>query len=212
MQRPLDLVSEVSLPTGTGLRSSVWQAMVHLAAVYLIARLCTPWLLRITHDAIIPLVTGRSPRIDLQFFYSHLFAFSFVPGFVAGFLNAKVLRGGIVRFVWMAPVTVLVFAFVFYAPGVYPTMILESNFREAFHYYFGWQFSIPQYSSYVDLQRNMFENVREVLRGTAQLRVSVPTYVGVAYSLGAWLSLRSSARSAKSPKLHLDFPKVERRI
>lgn len=91
-----------------------------------------------------------------------------MPGLVAGFLNAKLFRHGVVRFVWMAPAIVLAFAFGFYAP---------SNFREAFHYYFGGQFIIPKYSSDSGLQRNMFGNLGEVLRGTSQLRVTVPAYV-----------------------------------
>ena len=197
MRRPADSFDEVSTRTSTGLESGVWQAILHLAVVYAIARYCTPWLLTVTHDTIIPLATGRPPRINLQFFYSHLFAFSFVPGLVAGFLNSKLLRHRVVRFVWIVPVIVLTFAFVFYGPSMYPT-ISESSFREAFHYYFGGKFSIPEYSSYAELQRNRFENIREVLRGIGQFRISVPAYVGVAYSLGASLSLYWNRRSAES--------------
>jgi len=63
-----------------GLKSGIWQAILHLAVIYAIARLCTPWLLTIEHDATIPLVTGRPPHVDLQFFYSHLFALASCPG------------------------------------------------------------------------------------------------------------------------------------
>jgi hypothetical protein len=35
----------------------------------------------------------------------------------------------------------------------------------------------------------MSQNMKEFLRGYAQLRVTVPSYVGVGYSLGAGLSL-----------------------
>jgi ABC-type arginine/histidine transport system permease subunit len=179
MRRPSDFFNGISSRISTGLKSGVWQAILHLAVVYAVARLCTPWLITVTHDAIIPLVTGRPPRINLQFFYSHLFAFSSVPGLIAGFLNAKLFHHMVVRFVWIAPVIVLVIAFVFYAP---------ENFREAFHYYFGGQFNIPEYSTYTELQRKMFVNLPEVTRGTTQLRISVPAYAGVAYSLGALFS------------------------
>jgi hypothetical protein len=44
-------------------------------------------------------------------------------------------------------------------PGMYPTMIFDSNFSEAFHYYFGGQFNIPEYNTYAELQRKMFGNL-----------------------------------------------------
>lgn len=73
--------------------------------------------------------------------------------------------------------------------------------REAFHCYFGGQFIIPEYSSYSDLQRNMLGNLREVLRGTSQLRITVPAYVGVAYILGALFSLHWNRKSVESAEV-----------
>jgi hypothetical protein len=90
--------------------------------------------------------------------------------------------------VWAVPVAVLVITFVLDAPGMYPTMILGSDFKEAFHYYFGGGFHFPEYSNYGELLRHLSGNF-DIIRGYTQLRVAVPAYVGVAYSIGAWGSL-----------------------
>jgi hypothetical protein len=140
-----------------------------------------------TDDTILPILLRRPALVSFQFFCSHLFAFSFVPGVIGGFLGAKFLTSGIVRFVWVVPVAVLVVAFVF-APGMYPTAILDSDFALAFHYYFGGGFNFPAYSTYAELFRNFHEHF-DLIRGYAQFRITVPAYAGVAYSLGASFSL-----------------------
>ncbi len=151
-----------------------WQAILHVGAIYGIARYCTPRLEEWAYNTIVPMLLGRSPSISSwQFFFSHLFAFSFVPGLIGGFVNAKLFRDPIVRFAWAIPVAVLALVFVFEGPGIYPTMILDSDFRKAFHYFFGGDFVIPN----------------DMIRGWYQFRFAVPAYAGVAYSLGAWLSI-----------------------
>jgi hypothetical protein len=156
--------------------------MLHLATVYAIARICVPWLIGLTHDRILPIVTGRTPKISLQFMYSHLLAFSIVLGLVAGFFNSKLFRHRIVRLVWVVPVVLLSVAFVFHGPGMYPTtMILDSNFKESAHFLFGWNFHVPDYNNYSELRKGILANGGEIFRGTAQMRYTVPAYVGMAY-------------------------------
>jgi hypothetical protein len=194
-------VSRFSGFSTTGYESALWQGAIHLVAVYVIARSCTPWLLEFTHNSVLPLLTGNPARIGLQFFYSHLFAFSFVPGLVAGFFNAKLFRHRVVGFVWVIPLTVLLIVFFFHTPGVYPTAILNSDFKKAFQYLFGGQFDLPEYNSHREMQKDMFRNFADILRGTAQFRFTVPTYVAIAYSLGAAFSLGVSRRRAASPSI-----------
>ncbi len=71
-----------------------------------------------------------------QFFFSHLLVLSFFPGFAAGFANAKLFHNKVVRFTGVVPVIVLLLS-VLTGPGMYPTMLWESDFRQAFHFFFG---------------------------------------------------------------------------
>ena len=179
--------------------SYVGQGIVHLVAVYAVSRLCVPWLIVLTHDRVLPCVTGHPAKISLQFVYSHLFVFSVVLGLIAGFLNAKLFRRMVVLLVWVVPVAVLCIAFVFRGPGMYPTMIWESNFKEAAHFFFDWNFHIPDYNTYSELLKDAVNIGGELMRGAAQVRYTVPACVGIAYSLGAWLSLHLSRAKQESP-------------
>jgi hypothetical protein len=186
--------------------SATWQGILHVAAIYVLARLFTPWLLDVTLEGVLPFLLGHPLGGNpFQFFFSHLLAFSILPGFVAGFVNAKLFGNRVIRFVWLVPVAILFFLFVFTGPGMYSTMLWDSDFRQAFHYFFGAGFRIVgEYHNYRDLPTLMSQNMKEFLRGYAQLRVTVPAYVGVGYSLGAGLSLgikRKNARSQTLPKV-----------
>jgi len=179
--------------------SAAWQGILHVAVIYILARLFTPWLLDVTFSRVLPLVLGHPLGGNpLQFFFSHLLAFSFLPGLIAGFVNSKLFGNRVIRFVWLVPVAVLLFVFVFIGPGMYPTMLWESDFRQAFHYFFGAGFR------FVGEPALMSQNLNDFVRGYAQLRVTVPAYVGVAYSLGGWLSLRIKKRTTRSQTI----PKV----
>ena len=84
----------------SSVRTAIWQGILHLTIVYFIARFCTPWLLDRTYYTILPILLRRPSPVSFQFFFSHLFAFSFVPGIIGGFLIARFLKNGIIRFVW----------------------------------------------------------------------------------------------------------------
>jgi hypothetical protein len=169
--------------------SAFWQYVLHVLAVYAIAEYCMPWLSWVIYEKVLPTLLHTPPNIGVSQFFSYLMIYSALCGLLAGTVNAKLFPHHVVRFVWVVPVLVLIFAFVFMAPGMYPTMILQSDFGKAFHYFFGGGFDIP--ANFVNFRQAAREgvDVRDVLRGHTQLRYAAPAYVGVAYSFGAWLSI-----------------------
>src|ERR1700680_2598143 len=77
----------------SGRVSAIWQGILHVAAIYFIARLFVPWLLEGAHGELILFLLGHpSGGNPLQFFFSHLLALSVLPGFIAGLVNATFLR------------------------------------------------------------------------------------------------------------------------
>jgi hypothetical protein len=182
--------------------SAIWQGILHVAAVYFVARLCMPWLVEVIYGRFLPLLLGhRLAANPFQFLFSHLLVLSFLPGFAAGFVNAKLFRDKVVRFTWLVPAVVLLF-WVLTGPGMYPTMLWESDFRQAFHFFFGGGFNIVgEYQNYRDLPSLMTKNTGDFLRGYAQFRATVPAYAGIAYSVGAWLSLRIKRSPTQAQKM-----------
>lgn len=188
----------------SGHLSAIWQGILHLAAVYFIARLCIPWLSGIFYGKALQFLLGhRVGGNPFQFLFSHLLLLSLLTGFAAGFVNTRLLRNKVVCFSWLIPVIVLLFRFVFTGPGMYPTMLWQSDFRQAFHYFFGGGFNIVgEYQSYRDLPKLMtLQNLGDFMRGYVQFRETVPAYVGIAYSVGAWLSLRLKRIHTQAQKL-----------
>ena len=167
------------------------QGIFHVAAVYGVAWVCIPGLVALAYGIPVQFLAGRRLGGNpLQFAFSHIVVLSILPGFIAGFANAMLFNRGIVRLVWLLPFAVLIYRFVFHAPGMYPTMLWDSDFRQAFHYFFGGGFKIiGECHNYGELRTLMLQNMGDVFRGFAQYRWTVPAYVGVAYSLGAGLSL-----------------------
>jgi hypothetical protein len=169
-------------------RSSRWQALwffVHLAAVYVIAQFVAPWLAGWTHRTLPPVF--RITSGSFQFFYSHLLAFSFIPAFASGLVNAR-FRQRAAEFVWIVPTMILAYKFVtFPAPSV-----LQSQFPAAFHQYFGGGFVIPDASNFHDLFA--ISANYDMMRGIAQQQFTAPFYAGIAYSLAAWLTRRTELR------------------
>jgi hypothetical protein len=148
------------------------QAILHLIAIYVVAREFIPWL---------------SNYSAPQFFASYMFLLSLPPGVVIGFINGRLWRHRIVGFVWILPVLLLALAIVFRGPGVYPTMLLQSEWRKAFQFYFAPVSGLPSRRlTYGDLQNlSLLFQLRPFF---AQLHSVVPALVGVAYSIGALLS------------------------
>jgi hypothetical protein len=156
---------------------------LHLAAVYVIVWYSAPWLSGLIHDRVLPLLQSPSDVGSLQFFFSHVFAFTFVPGLLAGFLNAK-YKHHVAVFVWTIPFVVLACRVI-----TFPTSVFQDHFGTAFHYYFSSGFIIPEFHSYKELFSLITPN-SDATRGIAQLHACGPFYAGVGYSLAALVSIR----------------------
>lgn len=186
-------------PDYSGLKVAVRQGFLHLALVYAVTLLTFPWMLDIFYR-ILTALSGPNSRVNpFQFVFSHLLVFSLALGISAGFGATRFFDNRVVLLIWLVPAMFLAYCFFFRAPGMYPTMILDSDFRQAFHYYFGKGFHFTnELDSQREIGRYFLRNAPDFLRGVAQLRVTVPAYVGIAYSAGAWLSFRWRATSPGS--------------
>src|ERR1700736_3386643 len=80
--------------------------LLHLAAVYSIVKLCTPWLAGWTRSILLPLLQHPTPSGRFEYLYSHLFGFSFIPASLAGLVNAR-FKHKAAQFVWLAPAAIL---------------------------------------------------------------------------------------------------------
>jgi hypothetical protein len=84
---------------------------LHLAAVYVIVKFCTPWLAGWTRGTLLPLLQLPVTSKRSEFLVSHLFALSFVPAFLAGFINAR-FRQKAAQFACLVPAAILAYRFV----------------------------------------------------------------------------------------------------
>ena len=115
----------------------------------------------------------------MQFLYSNLFALTFVPGALAGLINAK-YRHRIASFVWTIPLVLLL-----YKLCVFPTSVMQDHWRLALRYYFDPHFVIPEFHSYKEMFSLMTPG-SDMVRGVDQLYVTGFLYAGLGYSLAAF--------------------------
>jgi hypothetical protein len=148
------------------------QSIIHIASIYLVARRFIPWLPNFT---------------DAQFFSSFVFLFSLLAGIVVGFINGRLWRHSVVRFVWIFPAFLLALLIYFRAPGIYPTMPFQSDWGEGLRYYFVPVGGLPSHRLTQGDLRNA-SVLYLLLHLDTQLRAVVPAIVGISYSLGALLS------------------------
>ena len=167
---------------------AIVQGILHLVAIYGVARICPPLLSNFVHDVVYPVLLRRPPgSSSWQFFFSHLFVFSFLPALIAGFVNSKWLPHKIARFVWTIPTTILIVVFVLSASAG-NGLFVENDIQQAFYNFFGGNFVIPgEYHATRELLKDFLHNP-DLLRGFEQFKITVPMYVGLAYSVGARLS------------------------
>jgi hypothetical protein len=164
-----------------------WQILwffLHLAAVYAIVKFCTPWLAGWTGGTLLPLLQKPTSSGRFEFLFSHIFAFSFIPAFLFGLINAR-FNHKAAQFVWLVPAAILTYEF-----ATFPAVsVLQSQFRAAYHQYFGSGFLIPEYHSWEEFWS--IAGSYDATRGMAQLKFTAPFYAGVGYSLAAWIGLRT---------------------
>jgi len=157
---------------------------LHLVAVYLIVQFLTMWVAGRVHDVFLPFVLQHQPTVSyFQFAFTHLFAFSFFPAVVVGFMYSEWFRHRVALMVWIVPLAVLAYKF-----ATFPSSLFQNHLTVAFHEYFAAGFMIPEFHSY----RELFELVGpnpDTLRGMQQLHYTAPVYAAIGYSLGAWLPI-----------------------
>jgi len=170
--------------------SDIWRVLwfpLHLAAVYAIVNLATPWLSGWTRARLLPFFGKPTSSGGFEFLFSHLFAFSFIPAFLSGLINAR-FKHKAAQFVWLAPAAVLAYKF-----ATFPaSSVLQNHFSSAFHEYFGGGFLIPEFRDWHEFWSIAGSN-SDVTRGMHQLKFTAPFYAGVGYSAAAWIGRHYSA-------------------
>ena len=164
-----------------------WQILwffPHLIAVYAIVNFFTPWLAGWTWGKLLPILQHPTSSGRFEFLFSHILAFSFVPTFLFGMINAK-FKHKAAQFVWFVPAAILAYEF-----ATFPTTsVFQSHFPAAFHQYFGGGFLIPEYHDWHEFWS--IAGSYDMTRGMAQLKFTAPFYAGVGYSLAAWIGRRT---------------------
>ena len=168
-----------------------WQVLwfsLHLAAVYVLVKFCTPWFAGWVNRTLLPFFGFATSSSGLGLLFSHLFAFAFVPAFIAGLVNAK-FKHRAAEFVWIVPAVVLVYEIIAFQGT---SSVLDHDRFLAFHYYFGSTFLLPDSHGWGS--KTYWDAVRtssDVVRALAQMKFTAPFYAGIAYSLASWIGIRT---------------------
>ena len=196
----------MDMPIGTAPQAPVkhararWQTLwflLHLISVYVLVKFVTPWLAGWTRGTLLPLFERPTQSSSFEFLFSHLLAFSFLPAFLCGLINAK-FKQKVAQFVWLVPTLILAYKFVtFPAPSV-----LQSQLAAAFHQYFGSEFVIGEFRNWNELFEIASTN-SDMTRGMTQLQFTAPFYAGVGYSLAAWIGRRTDMSRKLSEKVKM---------
>jgi hypothetical protein len=183
-----DAVQEQVSPQPIGNTGAGWQILwflLHVAVIYALVVFCTVRLAGWAWGWLLPILQRPTSSSSFQFLFSHVFAFSFIPAFLVGLVNAR-WKHRVAHFVWIVPAVILAYKFVtFPAPSVF-----QSHFSAAFHQYFGAAFVIREFRDWKDLWSLVGGNP-DMPRGMAQLKFTAPFYAAVGYSVGAWISFRA---------------------
>ena len=163
-----------------------WQIfwfLFHPAVAYAIENVCTPLLARGTRDTLLPLLPHPSSSGRFEYLYSHLFVFSFIPGFVAGLGNARFLHKA-AQFAWLLPAMIPA-----YKSAMFPSpSVFQGQLSAAVHQYLGGGFTIPDFRNWHEFLSIARSN-SDMARGRAQKNFTAPVYAGIGYSLAAWIGL-----------------------
>jgi hypothetical protein len=180
---------------GGGWRVQVLRFALHLATVYAITTFCTSRLAVWTHGTLLPLLREPSSSTSSEFLFSHLLAFSFVPAFTVGLINAR-FKHKVAQFVWLVPTVILFFKFLSFRS----TSVLHSQLSLAFHHYFGGGFLIPEFRDWHDFWTTVGSN-SDLKRAMAQLSFTAPFYAGIGYSVATWIGRRTNLIRKVSEKV-----------
>ena len=179
-------------------RASGWQALwflPHLAVVYAIVNFFTPWLAGWTRGTLLPLLQQPTNSGRFEFLFSHILAFSFIPAFFCGLLDAR-FKHTAAQFVWIVPTLILAYNYLtFPAPSVF-----ASQSSGAFHYYFGGCFLVPEFRNFHEMFQIAGSN-SDMTRGMAQLKFTAPFYAAIGYGLAAWIGCRTELNRKVAERL-----------
>ena len=160
----------------------------HLASVYLVVLICSSAFAGWTYRNLFSALQIHTRRSSLEFLYTHLLFFSFVPAFLTGLVNAR-FKHRVAEFVWIVPTLVLLYKLVTF-PEMGSVLVHTSSWP-ALHEYFGGGFLIAEFHNWTQYAQ-LFSNP-DMLRGMTQRTFTAPFYGGVAYSLAAMIGRRNPA-------------------
>ncbi len=102
--------------------------VLHLAAVYAIVYIASPWLIRQMYTTVLPLVLHHPPATSsLEFEFSHLFLFNFVSAMLVAFVHSVWFPHRVALYVWLVPSAILAFKL-----ATYPATLFQD--RWALHF------------------------------------------------------------------------------
>jgi hypothetical protein len=183
----ISIEQPVSVPPKLSWLKAIVRYGLHLIVLYQVVSFSTNSLPNLIGMPLPSHGTARLVSLPPRLLFSHLLAFSVIPTFVVGFvINAK-FRHKAAEYIWIVPVVILVYAFIFYGPGMYPTMLWDSEFAKAFHYFFAG-----------GLPTDVTDWHGDWSRAYMQLRFTAPAYGAIAYSIGAFLGMNSKTRALQA--------------
>jgi hypothetical protein len=187
----------LSLVRPIGYATGGWHVLwflLHVAAVYGITRFCAPWLAGWARASIPPWQSPTSSG-SFELLFSHILAFSFVPAFGVGLMNAR-FKHRVAQFVWLVPTAILADKLLTF-PG---PSFFHGQFSAAFHQYFGGGFQIADFRDSHDFWTTLGPT-SDMTRGMAQLNFTAPFYAGVAYSVASWITQRTNLSKKVSERV-----------
>ena len=190
----MESIEERPIRTRATSRLVSWQVLwfcLHLGAVYVLAKFCTPALAGWVNRTLLPGFGYATSPSSLGLLFSHLFVFACIPAFIAGLINAK-FKHKAAEFVWIVPAVVLAYELVTFQSTA--SVLDQGQSFSALHYYFGGAFLLPDARAYGWDPKAYWEAVgssTDVGRALAQLKFTAPFYGGVSYSVAAWLGIRT---------------------
>ena len=181
----MEQVAQTDVSRRKSFGRTIFQFLLHLAVVYLLAQFAVMWLAAQVHNVILPLLRLPSSEGRFEFAFNHLLLFSLLCGLFSGVIAATENHRP-AHFVWIVPAIVLVYKFT-----TYPASVFENHTAVAFHHYLGGGFLIPEFHSY----QEMFAGWNsDYARGLDQTRFTAPLYVSIAYACASLVGARLGIR------------------
>lgn len=174
-------------PTETPFRgTSILWFLFDTLGIYAIARLGAPWLVRYMRYIMLLLLGHDSASSGMQLLFSHLLALTFLPGFLIGLINGK-FRSKLAIFVWIVPAAVLAYKLLTFSSSI--SVLEHGQFFAGLQHFFGGNVALPE--SHTSQSFLLSASYKDVQKALDQFQFTGPFYVGVGYSIGIWISLRT---------------------